>query len=213
MPSQLNSMYFKPSYPEASMLPPGQRMDTSDDMFGEVAYPETIEVFDSPGDRLEASGCNINDMQVRHYCQLNIYFCIWKRSQYFIHNKRTLFQKAGDNPFDGLESSFGSFGLNKESDIPELPGQANQWLQLNSSPMSARARNSSQSQASQRLSSQSGVSPRVSHESSKSTQQKKQSYRDMEGVGLHSVFKIEKVGKRFVHSPSFSFIMMRWMCF
>lgn len=65
MPSQLNSMYFKPSYPEASMLPPGQRMDTSDDMFGEVAYPETIEVFDSPGDRLEASGCNINDMQVK----------------------------------------------------------------------------------------------------------------------------------------------------
>lgn len=68
MPSQLNSMYFKPSYPEASMLPPGQRMDTSDDMFGEVAYPETIEMFDSPGDRLEASGCNINDMQVKHYC-------------------------------------------------------------------------------------------------------------------------------------------------
>lgn len=65
MPSQLNSMYFKPSYPEASMLPPGQRMDTSDDMFGEVAYPETIGVFDSPGDRLEASGCNINDMQVK----------------------------------------------------------------------------------------------------------------------------------------------------
>lgn len=114
-----------------------------------------------------------------------------------ISYKRTLFQKAGDNPFDGLESSFGSFGLNKESDIPELPGQANQWLQLNSSPMSARARNSSQSQASQRLSSQSGVSPRVSHESSKSTQQKKQSYRDMEGVGLHLYLK---------HSPSCSFV-------
>lgn len=96
----------------------------------------------------------------------------------------TLFQKAGHNPFDGLESSFGSFGLNKESDVQELPGQANQWLQLNSSPMSAQARNSGHSQASQRLSSQSGVSPRVSHESSKSTQQKKQAYRDMEGVGL-----------------------------
>lgn len=101
----------------------------------------------------------------------------------------TLFQKAGDNPFDGLESSFGSFGLNKESDVQELPGQANQWLQLNSSPMSAQARNSGHSQASQRLSSQSGVSPRVSHESSKSTQQKKQAYRDMEGVGLDLKWK------------------------
>ena len=65
MPSQLNSMYFKPSYPDASLLPPGQRMDTTDDMFGEVTHPETIEVFESPGDRLEASGCNINDVQVR----------------------------------------------------------------------------------------------------------------------------------------------------
>nr|XP_022340197.1 uncharacterized protein LOC111134927 isoform X2 [Crassostrea virginica] len=156
MPSQLNSMYFKPSYPDASLLPTGQRMDTTDDMFGEVTHPETIEVFESPGDRLEASGCNINDVQ------------------------------AGDNPFDGLESSFGSFGLNKESDASELPGQANQWLQLNTSPMSARTRSSAQSQTSQRLSSQSGMSPKVSEESSKSVQQKKQSYREMEGSELPS---------------------------
>lgn len=112
----------------------------------------------------------------------------------------TLFQKAGDNPFDGVESSFGSFGLNKESDAPELPGQGNQWLQLNSSPMSARACNSGQSQASQRLSSQSGVSPRVSHESSKSTQQKKQAYRDMEGVGLHLHLKLKKKKSGFISS-------------
>lgn len=127
-----------------------------------------------------------------------------------ISYKPTLFQKAGDNPFDGLESSFGSFGLNKESDIPELPGQANQWLQLNSSPMSARARNSSQSQASQRLSSQSGVSPRVSHESSKSTQ-KKLSYRDMEGVGLHLYFKLKKKEKDLYILPAF--VIMRWISF
>lgn len=128
-----------------------------------------------------------------------------------ISYKRTLFQKAGDNPFDGLESSFGSFGLNKESDIPDLPGQANQWLQLNSSPMSGRARNSSQSQASQRLSSQSGVSPRVSHESSKSTQQKKLSYRDMEGVGLHLYFKLKKKEKDLYILPAF--VIMRWISF
>lgn len=79
MPSQLNSMYFKPSYPDASLLPPGQRMDTTDDMFGEVTHPETIEVFESPGDRLEASGCNINDVQVRtmyNIIQLNYYVLI-----------------------------------------------------------------------------------------------------------------------------------------
>lgn len=149
----------------------------------------------------------VDSLIIYHYHLINIIII------FTISYKRTLFQKAGENPFDGLESSFGSFGLNKESDVPELPGQANQWLQLDSSPMSARARNSGQSQASQRLSSQSGVSPRVSHESSKSTQQKKQSYRDMEGVGLHSVFKIEKEGKRFVHSPSCSFEMMRLICF
>lgn len=127
-----------------------------------------------------------------------------------ISYKHTLFQKAGDNPFDGLESSFGSFGLNKESDIPELPGQANQWLQLDSSPMSARARNSGQSQASQRLSSQSGVSPRVSHESSKSTQ-KKLSYRDMEGVGLHLYFKLKKKEQDLYILPAF--VIMRWISF
>lgn len=121
----------------------------------------------------------VDSLIIYHYHLINIIII------FTISYKRTLFQKAGENPFDGLESSFGSFGLNKESDVPELPGQANQWLQLDSSPMSARARNSGQSQASQRLSSQSGVSPRVSHESSKSTQQKKLSYRDMEGVGLH----------------------------
>lgn len=136
----------------------------------------------------------VDSLIIYHYHLIIIIIIIFT-----ISYKRTLFQKAGDNPFDGLESSFGSFGLNKESDIPELPGQANQWLQLDSSPMSARARNSSQSQASQRLSSQSGVSPRVSHESSKSTQQKKLSYRDMEGVGLHLGLK---------HSPSCSFVMM-----
>lgn len=55
-------------------------MDTSDDMFGEVAYPETIEVFDSPGDRLEASGCNINDMQVKTLLQAQYIFLYLKKT-------------------------------------------------------------------------------------------------------------------------------------
>lgn len=64
MPSQLNSIYFKPSYSDASLIPSGQRLDTTDDIFGETVNPETLEAFVSPGDRLEASGCNINDVQV-----------------------------------------------------------------------------------------------------------------------------------------------------
>jgi hypothetical protein len=57
-------MYFKPSYPDASLNPPGQRLDNIDDLFGETVPQETLESFVSPGDRLEASGCNVNDVQV-----------------------------------------------------------------------------------------------------------------------------------------------------
>ncbi|XP_061162551.1 centrosomal protein of 192 kDa-like [Saccostrea echinata] len=173
MPSQLNSMYFKPSFPDASLLPQGQRMDITDDIFGGTVNPETMEVFESPGDRLEASGCNVDDVQ------------------------------ALSNPFDGLESSFGSFGLKKESNTDESHSNVNQWLQLNASPMSTRTRNSAQSQASQRLSSQSGQSPKISQESSKSLHQEKQPPRDMEGSEHPSL------PQRFPDSDSYVFMEPR----
>ncbi|XP_056016469.1 centrosomal protein of 192 kDa-like isoform X4 [Ostrea edulis] len=141
----------QPSYSDASLIPSGQRLDTTDDIFGETVNPETLEAFVSPGDRLEASGCNINDVQTI------------------------------DNPFGDLESSFGSFGLSKESPASEQQGNTNQWMQLNTSPLSTRTWNSSQSQASQRLSSQSGVSLRISQESIPCLHQETQLLRDMEG--------------------------------